>query len=41
VNPSVQVKSEVIFLSQNVIYAIVYAAVLMILAILIFDRREV
>jgi ABC-type transport system involved in multi-copper enzyme maturation permease subunit len=41
VNPSVQVKSEVIFLTQNVIYAVVYSAVLMILAILIFDRREV
>ncbi|MDX1931089.1 MAG: ABC transporter permease [Capsulimonadales bacterium] len=41
VNPGVQVKSEVLFLTQNVIYAIVYAAVLMILAILIFDRREV
>jgi ABC-type transport system involved in multi-copper enzyme maturation permease subunit len=41
VNPTVQVKSEALFLSQNVIYAIVYAAVLLILAILVFDRREV
>jgi ABC-type transport system involved in multi-copper enzyme maturation permease subunit len=41
VNPTVQVKSEALFLSQNIIYAIVYAAVLLILAILVFDRREV
>jgi ABC-type transport system involved in multi-copper enzyme maturation permease subunit len=41
VNPDVQVKSEVLFLTQNVIYAVVYAAVLLILAILVFDRREV
>lgn len=41
VNPEVQVKSEALFLTQNTIYALVYAAVLMILAILIFDRREV
>jgi ABC-type transport system involved in multi-copper enzyme maturation permease subunit len=41
VNPEVQVKSEALFLTQNVIYALVYAGVLMILAILAFDRREV
>jgi ABC-type transport system involved in multi-copper enzyme maturation permease subunit len=41
VNPDVQVKSEALFLTQNTIYALVYAAVLLILAILIFDRREV
>lgn len=41
VNPDVQVKSEALFLTQNCIYALVYAAVLMILAILAFDRREV
>ena len=41
VNPDVQVKSEGLFLTQNVIYALVYAAVLIILAVLAFDRREV
>ena len=41
INSNVVVKSETIFLAQNVIYAIVYAAVLMILATLIWDRREV
>ena len=41
VNPTVEVKSEILFLSQNVIYGLVYAAVLLILAVLIFDRREV
>lgn len=41
INPEVVVKSETLFLMQNTIYALVYAAVLMILAILVFDRREV
>jgi ABC-type transport system involved in multi-copper enzyme maturation permease subunit len=41
INPDVQIKNEALFLTQNVIYALVYAAVLMILAILVFDRREV
>jgi ABC-type transport system involved in multi-copper enzyme maturation permease subunit len=41
INPDVQIKNEALFLTQNTIYALVYAAVLMILAILIFDRREV
>jgi len=39
--PDVQVKSEALFLTQNVIYALVYSAVLLILAVLVFDRREV
>jgi ABC-type transport system involved in multi-copper enzyme maturation permease subunit len=41
VNPDVVFKSEAVFLAQNTIYGLVYAAVLLILAILIFDRREV
>ena len=41
INPDVQIKNEALFLTQNFIYALVYAAVLMILAILVFDRREV
>ncbi|MBC7808533.1 MAG: hypothetical protein H7145_20565, partial [Akkermansiaceae bacterium] len=40
-NPSVQVTSEALFLTQNVIYAIVYSAVLLIIAVLAFDRKEV
>lgn len=41
INPDVTIKNEALFLTQNFIYALVYAAVLMILAILVFDRREV
>jgi ABC-type transport system involved in multi-copper enzyme maturation permease subunit len=43
VNPEAmsQVRSEAMFLTSNVIYGLVYSAVLLILAILIFDRREV
>lgn len=41
INPDVQVRSEALFLTQNVIYALVYSAVLLILAVLVFDRREV
>ena len=40
-NPDVQVKSEGLFFAQNCIYAVVYSAVLLILSVLIFDRREV
>lgn len=41
INPEVKVTNENLFLLSNTIYALVYAAVLMILAILVFDRREV
>ena len=41
INPTAQVEKEMVFLMSNTIYALVYAAVLMILAILVFDRREV
>jgi ABC-type transport system involved in multi-copper enzyme maturation permease subunit len=40
-NPGVQVQNEALFLIQNVVYAVVYSAVLIILAVLAFDRREV
>lgn len=39
--PDVQFKSEAAFLTQNVIYAVVYTAILLIVSVLIFDRREV
>lgn len=38
---NVEVKSEAALLTQNTIYALVYATVLLILSILAFDRREV
>ena len=43
VNPdaAMQMKSEVQFLVGNCIYALVYSAVLLILSILVFERREV
>ncbi|WP_343075990.1 ABC transporter permease [Armatimonas rosea] len=41
VQVNVQVKSEAALLTQNTIYAVVYATVLLILSILVFDRREV
>lgn len=41
INPEVKVVSETLFLTQNVIYAIVYSAVLLIIAVLAFDRKEV
>ncbi|MCX6366673.1 MAG: ABC transporter permease [Armatimonadetes bacterium] len=41
VQANVQVKSEAALLTQNTIYALVYATVLLIISILVFDRREV
>ena len=41
IHPQVEVANENVFIMQNVVYACIYSAVLLILAILIFDRREV
>jgi len=43
VNPeaAAQMKGEFQFITGNVLYAVVYSAVLLILAVLVFDRREV
>jgi hypothetical protein len=30
-----------VFIFQNIVYAIIYSAILLLLAILVFDRREV
>jgi ABC-type transport system involved in multi-copper enzyme maturation permease subunit len=37
----VQIQNETVFIWQNVVYAIVYSAALLVLAIIVFDRREV
>lgn len=39
--PDVVVKNEVAFLTQNCVYAVVYATALLFLAMIAFDRREV
>lgn len=43
VNPdaAAQMKNEVQFITGNILYALVYSAVLLILAVIAFDRREV
>ncbi len=41
IHPEVTLTNENVFIVQNVVYAIVYSSVLLILAILVFDRREV
>jgi ABC-type transport system involved in multi-copper enzyme maturation permease subunit len=41
IHPEVTLTNENVFIIQNVVYAIVYSSVLLILAILVFDRREV
>lgn len=41
IHPTVEITNEGAFLRNNIIYAIIYSAVLLIGAILIFDRREV
>ena len=40
IHPEVAIKNEAIYYAQNIIYAIVYAAVLLIIAILLFERRD-
>jgi ABC-type transport system involved in multi-copper enzyme maturation permease subunit len=41
IHPQIEVQNMNAFMWQNIAYAIIYSAVLLILAILIFDRREV
>jgi len=41
IHPEVKLTNENIFITQNIVYSLIYSAVLLILAILVFDRREV
>lgn len=41
IRPTTEIANEGVFLRNNIIYAIIYSSVLLVLAILIFDRREV
>jgi len=40
IHPEVAIRNEATYYAQNIIYAIIYAAVLLIIAILIFERRD-
>lgn len=41
IHPQVKITNENVFILQNIVYAVIYSAVLLIMAILVFDRREV
>ena len=41
IHPEVKITNESVFIFQNIVYSCIYSAVLLILAILVFDRREV
>jgi ABC-type transport system involved in multi-copper enzyme maturation permease subunit len=41
IHPEVKISNEGVFIFQNIVYSVIYSAVLLILAILVFDRREV
>ncbi len=41
IHPTVTISNEAVFIGTNVVYAIVYSCALLVLAILVFDRREV
>lgn len=40
IHPEVAIRNEMIYYAQNIIYAIVYASILMIIAILVFEKRD-
>ncbi len=40
IHPEVAIQNETIYYAQNIIYAVVYASVLMIIAILAFEKRD-
>ncbi len=41
IHPTIDIQNEGAFIRMNIIYAIIYSAVLLVMAIIIFDRREV
>jgi ABC-type transport system involved in multi-copper enzyme maturation permease subunit len=41
IHPTIQIQNQMVYIYQNIIYAVVYSLVLLTLAVLIFDRREV
>lgn len=41
IHPTEEIKNVNLFIEQNIFYALIYSAVLLILAVIIFDRREV
>lgn len=41
IHPTQEIQNENVFIFNNIVYALIYSAVLLTLAILIFDRREV
>lgn len=40
IHPEVTIRNETVYYAQNIAYALVYTSVLMIIAILIFEKRE-
>lgn len=41
IRPQIEIANQDIFIRNNILYAVIYSSVLLVLAILIFDRREV
>lgn len=41
IHPDIVITNENVFIRNNIIYAIIYSSFLLVLAILVFDRREV
>ena len=41
IHPEQTIANPNVFILQNIVYAVIYSAVLLLLAILVFDRREV
>ncbi len=40
IHPDVTIKNETVYYAQNIAYALVYASILMIVAILVFEKQE-
>ena len=41
IHPEQTLSNPNVFIFQNIVYAVIYSAILLLLAILVFDRREV
>jgi ABC-type transport system involved in multi-copper enzyme maturation permease subunit len=41
IHPDIQIQNMGVYMTQTILYAIIYSAIMLLIAILIFDRREV
>jgi len=41
IHPDIQIQNMPLYMAQTILYAIIYSIIMLLIAILIFDKREV